>query len=174
MRLTKKLLAASVLTAGGAISIAMTFSATAAAQPAPAPAPPGPAAPSIPFMEQLAAAAANAPQLLQSAAAALSGQTAANAPAATPSVPATGGMPVSAPIVKQPATVVAPGVPNPATALTQLPAQFPGNLTNLLPTGAPALGNLAPTAPADPAAATAPVAEGGLPLQQLSPLSALP
>ncbi|WP_422745494.1 hypothetical protein ACN27E_24560 [Mycobacterium sp. WMMD1722] len=164
MKLSRKMLATSMIAAAGAVPLAVALSTTAAAQPAPTP-----AIPAIPFLDQLS----NAPALLQNLASALSPAGAATgvSPAAAPAAPAPGATasitlpqspaltsPLTSP-VGSPSTL--PGMPG-AAAANPLAALMPAGsaLTNLLPAATPA----APAAPAAP----------GAPIGPLFPVSALP
>lgn len=154
MKLIRKMLATSMITAAGATGIALALSATAAADPvAPAPVP---AVPGLPFLQQLASNPAAATQLVQGLASVFTG-----AQTAAPFLPAT----------PQPAAVPAAAA---APAATAAPASVPflGDLAALMPAAQQATLTKAGPATAAPGAPVA-TAPSALP-PMLMPLSALP
>ncbi len=170
MNFTRKLLASSLIAAGGAVSLAVAFSATAAAEPAVPPANPG--VPNLHMIEQfISLAPTNAPELIQGFASAMTGgaippATSASVPVAPPPTasaaltlpPAATGLPQTtlpsvtpaalAPAAAVPATTpaVAPGVMLP-TAEATLPT-VPG-LPVPLPQSVKFPGDLATLMPAN-------------------------
>ena len=188
----RSLFAGAAIVAGS--SAALLTGGIANAEPAPPP--PAPAAPAVPGMDMLQQFVANPGGALQAASSLLStfpslGTAATPAvPAATPplaqasvAVPSTGvlptatlpGMPATpaaAPVASAiPSALSVPGIPG-----VPLPAgvSLPPNVTSLLPSGIPTLGNSTTVpgvvAPITPAAPVAPTAGLG----NMFPVSALP
>src|SRR3954452_23357399 len=145
MKLTRKMLATSVIAAAGAIPLALGLSATAAADPAVAPEP-TPGVPGLPFLQQLASNPAAATQLMQGLTSLLGAAQGAPAAAATPPPAATASLTL-------PQAPAAPAAPAAAPAAPALP--LVGDRAKRMPAGTPLAGLLPSSTPALAPAATA-------------------
>jgi len=183
MKLTRKMLATSVIAAAGAIPLALGLSATAVADPVAAPAP-VPSVPGLPFLQQLASNPAAATQLMQGLTSMLGTAQAAAPAAVTPPPAATASVTLPQPPATLPGATAPLNIPaapaspatTPASGQSTTPAlPFVGDLAKLMPAGTPLAGLLPTSAPATaPAPAAAPAASAPAGPSMLMPLSALP